>query len=102
MLILFRTKRPSAIVSVEILHFFTGICLILCGMFSYVTEGMSMMLSWTIFGAMYVSMSDIGEEEMSSSKRESKRHQMRVIFAYVGALLSIILLIHSLLFFLSI
>lgn len=82
--------------SVEFLHFFTGFCLVVCGGISYLTEGLSMMLSWTIFGAMYVSMSDIGEDEMKTTKRSSRRHITRVLFAYAGAILSIILLLDTL------
>lgn len=82
--------------SVEALHFFTGASLILCGGITYLTEGLSMMLSWTIFGAMYMSMSDIGEDDMRPKKRSSRRHLTRVVFAYIGAILSVVLLVHTL------
>ena len=95
MLTLSKADDSVPTISVELLHFFTGACLVVCGGVTYLTEGFSMMLSWAIFGAMYISMSDIGEDEMSSSKRASKRHQIRVYFAYFGALLSIVLLVHT-------
>lgn len=102
MLTLFKPKYLSSSFSVEFLHFFTGASLVLCGGITYLTEGLIMMLSWTIFGAMYISMSDIGEDEMKPTKLSSKRHRTRVIFAYLGALLSILLLIHTISSYISI
>ena len=52
-----------------------------------------MALSWIIFGAMYISMSDIGETEMSEEKLKHQSHIIRFIFGYLGAILSITLLI---------
>lgn len=95
MLTISKTDDPSPKISVELLHFFTGACLVVCGGITYLTEGFGMMLSWAIFGAMYISMSDIGEDSMSEEKRASKRHQVRVYFAYFGALLSVLLLVYS-------
>lgn len=101
MLMLRVLKRREVVspVSVELLHFFTGFSLVVCGGISYFTEGLGMMLSWSIFGAMYISMSDIGEDEMKKNKRLSRRHLTRVIFAYAGAFLSIALLGHSVMAF---
>ena len=81
------------ILTVEHLHLFTGIILILCGLISYQKEGVNIMLSWSIFGAMYLSMSDIGEDSMNVEKKSSKKHRMRTFAAYLGAGLSLWLLI---------
>ena len=51
------------------------------------------MLSWAIFGAMYISMSNIGECKMCSQEKASKKHKIRVASAYLGAILSVWLLI---------
>jgi hypothetical protein len=96
MLAITKIKSSSPFASVETLHLSTGANLVLCGIISYQSEGLGMMLSWTIFGVMYVSMSDIGEDEMTQKKRQSIRHRMRILFAYLGAFLSIILLAHAL------
>ena len=44
-----------------------------------------------IFGAMYISMSDIGENEMPEEKLNEVNHKIRRVFGYVGALASILL-----------
>lgn len=81
------------ILTVEHLHLFTGIILILAGLISYQRDGVSMMLSWSIFGAMYISMSDIGECDMCVQKKSSKKHRVRTFAAYLGAGLATWLLI---------
>ena len=53
-----------------------------------------MALSWTIFGAMYISMSDVGENEMSEEKLVHLKHIIRRFFGYLGALFSITLVIY--------
>jgi hypothetical protein len=50
-------------------------------------------LSWLIFGAMYISMSDIGEDEMSEDKLNHPNSTIRQIFGYVGAIFSITIVI---------
>ena len=101
MLTISKADDSTPTISVEFLHFFTGACLVVCGGITYLPEGFGMMLSWAIFGAMYISMSDIGEDEMSPTNRASKRHQIRVYFAYFGALLSVVLLIYTIMQYLS-
>ena len=79
--------------TVEHLHLFTGAALILSGLLSYPKEGVGMMLSWSIFGAMYISMSDIGESAMSPEEKQSPKHRIRTCGAYLGAVLSVWLLL---------
>ena len=79
---------------IEKLHLFTGFTLILAGLISYIPEGISTTLSWAIFGAMYISMSDIGENSMSDTEKASINHKIRTAAAYLGAILSAALLIY--------
>ena len=81
------------ILTVENLHLFTGFTLVVAGLISYQQEGVGMMLSWSIFGAMYLSMSDIGEDKMTATEIASLNHKIRVIAAYFGAILAIWLLL---------
>lgn len=85
-------KSFTALLTVEHMHLFTGVALIVAGLLSYPKEGVGMMLSWSIFGAMYISMSDIGEGAMSPEQKSSHRHRVRTFAAYLGAALSIGLL----------
>lgn len=79
--------------TVEHLHLYTGIVLIIAGLLSWKPEGVGSMLSWSIFGAMYISMSDIGESKMDSEEKSSKKHRVREFAAYLGAILSTWLLV---------
>lgn len=81
------------LISIETLHLIAGFSLVLSGILVYFIDGFEMALSWAIFGAMYISMSDIGEDEMSSEKRSHPRHLNRRLFGYVGASLGVILVI---------
>lgn len=78
-------------ISIENLHLIAGFSLVLSGVLVYFIDGFEMALSWIIFGAMYISMSDIGEEEMSLEKKNSLGHIIRRTFGYVGAIFSILL-----------
>ncbi len=69
---------------VESLHLLTGTLLIIAGGLSYLQEGISMMLSWSIFGAMYLSMSDIGEKCMCGEEKASINHTVRTFAAFLG------------------
>lgn len=80
------------ILTVENLHLFTGSVLILSGILSYFQDGFTMMLSWCIFGAMYISMSDIGEHDMCCETKASQKHKVRTFAAYFGSVLSLLLL----------
>jgi len=82
------------IITIENLHLFTGCALIIAGVIGYFAEGIPTMLSWTIFGAMYISMSDIGEAHMSDTKKASVNHIVRTMAAYLGATLSVGLLLY--------
>ncbi len=79
--------------SIEKLHLIAGFSLVLFGILVYFIDGFEMALSWTIFGAMYISMSDIGENEMSEQKLHQISHIIRRLFGYVGAIFSIILVL---------
>ena len=83
--------------TIENLHLFIGFGLIICGIMSYPLDSLGSMLSWAIFGAMYISMSDIGEEEMSTMKKSMLRHKVRFFGAYLGVILTVWLFIYLLL-----
>ncbi|NRB50026.1 MAG: hypothetical protein HRU41_20285 [Saprospiraceae bacterium] len=93
--------KKNYIISIEKLHLTAGFSLVLSGILAYFLDGFEMALSWIIFGAMYISMSDIGEDEMSVEKLQHPRHMIRRSFGYVGAVFSIVLALfylHQLLF----
>ena len=79
------------LISIERLHLIAGFSLVFSGILVYFLDGFEMSLSWAIFGAMYISMSDVGEDEMSEEKLKHKSHIVRRIFGYVGAILGIVL-----------
>ena len=79
------------LISIERLHLVAGFSLVFSGILVYFIDGFEMALSWAIFGAMYISMSDVGEDEMSEEKLKHKSHIVRRIFGYVGAILGIVL-----------
>ena len=79
------------LISIERLHLVAGFSLVFSGILVYFIDGFEMALSWAIFGAMYISMSDVGEDEMSEEKLKHKSHIIRRIFGYVGAILGIVL-----------
>ncbi|MEM6395829.1 MAG: hypothetical protein AAF741_05745 [Bacteroidota bacterium] len=80
-------------VSLEKLHLIAGFSLVASGVLVYFLEGIEMSLSWSIFGAMYISMSDVGEDDMSEEKLNQPSHMIRRLFGYVGACFSVGLLI---------
>lgn len=77
--------------SIELLHLIAGFSLVLSGILVYFINGLEMALSWSIFGAMYISMSDIGEAEMTIEKLNHPKHVIRRLFGYLGATFSVIL-----------
>ena len=79
------------LISIERLHLIAGFSLVFSGILVFFIDGFEMSLSWAIFGAMYISMSDVGEDEMSEEKLKHKSHIIRRIFGYVGAILGIVL-----------
>lgn len=81
------------IISIERLHLIAGFSLIISGILSYFIDGFASAISWVIFGAMYISMSDIGESEMSEKKLNHRKHFIRRLFAYVGAVFSVALIV---------
>lgn len=85
--------KKKYLVSIETLHLIAGFSLILSGILVYSIDGLEMALSWSIFGAMYISMSDIGEGEMSEEKRKQPRHVIRRLFGYSGAIFSVLLVL---------
>ena len=84
------------LISIERLHLIAGFSLVVSGVLVYFIDGIEMALSWLVFGAMYISMSDIGEDEMSEEKRNHSSHRIRRLFGYLGASFSIILVIYYL------
>ncbi len=83
-------------ISIENLHLVAGFSLILSGVLVYFIDGIEMSLSWMIFGAMYISMSDIGEEDMTVEKQNHRSHKNRRAFGYLGAGFSLALLCYYL------
>ena len=79
-------------VPIELLHLIAGFALVLSGGLVFFIDGFEMALSWIIFGAMYVSMSDIGETKMSLEEQHHLRHKLRRLFGYAGSCGSIALL----------
>ena len=80
-------------ISIEKLHLIAGFSLVISAIIVYFIDGFEMALSWGIFGAMYISMSDIGEDEMSEEKLSHPRHINRLIFGYTGSVFSITLVV---------
>ena len=80
-------------ISIEVLHLIAGFSLVISGILVFFIDGFEMALSWTIFGAMYISMSDVGENEMSEEKRKQPNHIIRRLFGYSGATFSVLLLL---------
>ncbi|WP_299530204.1 hypothetical protein [Ulvibacterium sp.] len=83
--------KKRHIIPIEKLHLIAGFSLILSGFLAYFTDGFEMTMSWVIFGAMYISMSDIGEGDMSEEKLNHTSHTIRRLFGYVGATFSLVL-----------
>ncbi len=88
-----KVMEKKYMISIEKLHLIAGFALVISGILSYFINGFEMAISWIIFGAMYISMSDIGEDEMSEEKRTHLNHVVRRSFGYVGAIFSIILIL---------
>lgn len=87
----FMKKRH--IITIENLHLIAGFSLIISGILVYFIDSLEMALSWAIFGAMYISMSDIGESDMSIEKLNHPNHIIRRLFGYVGAGLGVVLVL---------
>ena len=85
--------KKKYLISIEALHLIAGFSLIVSGALVYFIDGFETALSWAIFGAMYISMSDVGEKEMSDEKLKHVSHLVRRLFGYLGALFSIALLL---------
>ena len=86
--------KNKHLISIEVLHLIAGFSLVISGVLVYFLDGFEMALSWGIFGAMYISMSDVGENEMSEEKLKHRSHLIRRLFGYVGAILGIALTIY--------
>ncbi len=89
--------KNKYLISIEVLHLIAGFGLILSGILVYFISGIEMALSWAVFGAMYISMSDIGENEMTEDKKNHLKHKMRRAFGYLGAFLALFLVVYYLL-----
>ncbi len=85
--------KKKYIIPIENLHLIAGFSLIISGGLVYFIDGFEMALSWAIFGAMYISMSDIGEDEMNEDKLNHPNHLIRRLFGYLGAALSVVLVL---------
>jgi hypothetical protein len=89
--------KNKYIISIENLHLIAGFSLIISGALVYFISGIEMALSWGVFGAMYISMSDIGEGRMCCAESECAKHKLRRAFGYIGALLGVFLVFYYLL-----
>ena len=85
--------KKKYIISIERLHLIAGFSLVISGILVYFIDGFEMALSWAIFGAMYISMSDIGEDEMNEAKLNHPNHIIRRLFGYLGAVLGVVLVL---------
>ena len=88
--------KKKYFISIESLHLIAGFSLVISGILVFFIDGFEMTLSWAIFGAMYISMSDIGEDEMSEQKLKHRSHLIRRIFGYLGAILGLVLIFYYL------
>tara|TARA_B100000963_G_C22314094_1_gene531328 strand:+ start:364 stop:648 length:285 start_codon:yes stop_codon:yes gene_type:complete len=86
--------KKKYLISIEILHLIAGFSLVVSGILVFFIDGFEMALSWAIFGAMYISMSDVGENEMSEEKLRHRSHQIRRLFGYLGSVLGLTLTIY--------
>ena len=73
---------------IEWLHLAAGYLLIASWVLSYFIHGIEMFISWCVFGCMYISMSDIWENDKKYSEINSVAHRNRRLKWYLGALLS--------------
>lgn len=85
------SSKKRFLISIESLHLVAGFSLVISGGLVLFIEGIEMALSWFIFGAMYISMSDIGEGDMDDQKLEGNSHKLRRLFGYLGAVFSVLL-----------
>ncbi|MCG8386917.1 MAG: hypothetical protein MJA30_15325 [Cytophagales bacterium] len=85
--------KKKYVINIETLHLIAGSSLIISGILVYFIDSFEMALSWAIFGAMYISMSDIGESDMSIEKLNHRNHIIRRLFGYVGAGLGVVLVL---------
>ncbi|MEM7110602.1 MAG: hypothetical protein AAF519_20400 [Bacteroidota bacterium] len=83
--------KKRYLISIETLHLIAGSSLVVAALLVYFIDSFEMALSWGIFGAMYISMSDIGENEMSIEKLNRPNHLIRRLFGYAGAGLGVVL-----------
>jgi len=83
-------------ISIENLHLIAGFSLIISRAIVYFIDGIEMALSWMIFGGMYISMSDIGEDDMTTEKQNHRSHKNRRAFGYLGASFSLVLVFYYL------
>ena len=88
--------KKTFLISIERLHLIAGFSLFASGVLAYFSIGIETALSWAIFGAMYISMSDIGEDEMSQEKLSHINHKIRRLFGYFGAIFSVVLMLYYL------
>ncbi|MEM6525306.1 MAG: hypothetical protein AAF693_16000 [Bacteroidota bacterium] len=85
--------KKQYLVAIETLHLIAGFSLVVSAILVYFIDGFEMALSWGIFGAMYISMSDIGENDMSIKKLNHPKHVIRRLFGYAGAGLGVVLVL---------
>jgi len=78
-------------IPIETLHLIAWYSLVASWIVVFFISGFEMALSWMIFGAMYISMSDVGEDDMSEKKLQSRWHYIRRMFGYLWATLGVVL-----------
>jgi len=88
--------KKKSLFPIERLHLIAGFSLVLSGIMAFFIYDVEMAISWGVFGAMYISMSDIGEGDMSEEDRNHPLHINRRVFGYAGASFSLILVFYYL------
>lgn len=78
-------------VKIEILNFIAGMFLIFSGAVVYFISGFEMMMSWGVFGCMYLAMDKYEEECLGEEELNSSWHKMRRFFAWAGAIGAVVL-----------
>lgn len=81
-------------VKIEVLNLIAGLFLIFSGVAVYFISGFEMMMSWVIFGSMYLAMDKYEEHCLSDEEVNSSWHKMRRFFAWAGAIGAVTLFVY--------
>ena len=73
--------KKKSLFPIERLHLIAGFSLVLSGIMAFFIYDVEMAISWGVFGAMYISMSDIGEGDMSEEDRKVAEEKLEELKA---------------------